>query len=240
MKKLQKVGYMGFGSVITLILCLTVPAVAASVEKQLTVYYNDIKIYVDGALITPKDPNGNIVDPFVSDGTTYLPVRAVGEALGKTVEWDGTTQSVYIGGKPGAAQYMTDVVPAYQTSSDYYYTEYSALKNGGADKFSMGGVVYTNGITLNARDAWAVYNLNGQYTSLSGVFCHVDGDITGTTDGATWLIYCDGMLAAEWKLTNDMAPQNVSVDLRGVNQLKIQTQTSWSIGKFGLGNPIIK
>ena len=66
-------------------------------ERILQHFYNGIKIYVDGDKITPKDGNGKIVDPFIYDGTTYLPVRAVSEALGKQVAWDDKSNSVYIG-----------------------------------------------------------------------------------------------------------------------------------------------
>jgi hypothetical protein len=53
-------------------------------------------------LIQPKDANGKVVEPFISDGTTYLPVRAVCQALGKDIIWDGDTNSVYIGKKDPA------------------------------------------------------------------------------------------------------------------------------------------
>lgn len=70
---------------------------ATPAAKSITAFYNGIKIYVDGDKITPKDGNGTIVEPFIYDGTTYLPVRAVSEALGKQVSWDGNSNSVYIG-----------------------------------------------------------------------------------------------------------------------------------------------
>lgn len=58
--------------------------------------YNNIKIYINEELIEPKDANGNVVEPFIIDGTTYLPVRAVAEAFNKNVNWDGTTNTVLI------------------------------------------------------------------------------------------------------------------------------------------------
>ncbi len=73
---------------------------ADSLSKTVTAVYNNIKIVIDGKEITPKDANGNTVEPFIIDGTTYLPVRAVSEALGKEVDWDGTSNTVYIGKKP--------------------------------------------------------------------------------------------------------------------------------------------
>ena len=107
------------GVVLTaLVMGLCVPAVASAIQKQLTVTYKDIKICVDGTEITPKDANGNTVEPFVSDGTTYLPVRAVGEALGKEVTWDGNTNTVYVGVKPDQASEKTSNVGDYAVTID--------------------------------------------------------------------------------------------------------------------------
>ena len=64
--------------------------------------YDNIKLVIDGATITPKDANGSTVEPFIYNGTTYLPVRAVGNALGKQVSWDGKTKTVYLGDAPTA------------------------------------------------------------------------------------------------------------------------------------------
>ena len=75
-------------------------ASASNGKKAVTINYKDIKICIDGQTITPKDANGNTVEPFILDGTTYLPVRAVGSAFGKEVDYDGTTHTVYIGAKP--------------------------------------------------------------------------------------------------------------------------------------------
>ncbi len=72
---------------------------ADSISKSVTAVYNNIKIVIDGKEITPKDANGNTVEPFIIDGTTYLPVRAIGEAFGKEVTWDGSSNTVYIGKK---------------------------------------------------------------------------------------------------------------------------------------------
>ena len=91
------------GSTITLIIVsLLGTAFATYKNQQITAEYSNIKIVIDGKELTPKDANGNIVEPFVYDGTTYLPVRAVGQALGKAVTWDGNASTVYLGPVPGA------------------------------------------------------------------------------------------------------------------------------------------
>lgn len=74
---------------------LSVSAFAAGgYTKQATLEYDNIKIQIDGQQITPKDPNGKTVEPFIINGTTYLPVRAVADAVGYGVSWDSKTNTV--------------------------------------------------------------------------------------------------------------------------------------------------
>ena len=70
------------------------PAVAANTQKQATLTYRDIKITLDGAVIIPRDVNGNVIEPFIIDGTTYLPIRGISSALGIDVNWVGATSTV--------------------------------------------------------------------------------------------------------------------------------------------------
>jgi len=92
-----KIGYILIGMLIMfLIASVSVPVLASQTTKQLNAYFKDIKIVIEDEMITPKDANGRTVEPFIVDGTTYLPVRAICEAIGYEVEWDGATNTVYI------------------------------------------------------------------------------------------------------------------------------------------------
>jgi hypothetical protein len=53
--------------------------------ETINVIYDNIRILIDGVEFTPRDGNGNVVHPFIYNGTTYLPVRAVANAFGKDV-----------------------------------------------------------------------------------------------------------------------------------------------------------
>lgn len=68
--------------------------VASTTTRQATLNYSGIQLVVNGEKVTPTDANGVAVEPFAIDGTTYLPVRAIGNALGMEVGWNGDTQSV--------------------------------------------------------------------------------------------------------------------------------------------------
>lgn len=106
------------GFVAAIMLC-SVPAYASSTKKEVKAVYNNIKIYVDGARVIPKDVNGNIVDPFIIDGTTYLPVRALANALGQGVEWNQETSTVIIGGEAEIPSSGPSLAP---TGEDKGYT----------------------------------------------------------------------------------------------------------------------
>lgn len=81
---------------------------AEDIYKTVQIAYDNIKICIDGAIIEPKDANGNTVEPFTLDGTTYLPVRAVAGAFNKEVDWDDATSTVYIGKKPDSGVAAAD------------------------------------------------------------------------------------------------------------------------------------
>lgn len=75
-----------------------VGAVAATGTQQITALLNgNIKITLNGEPWTPRDVNGNALTPITYNGSTYLPVRAVAEAAGLNVDWDGATQTVILG-----------------------------------------------------------------------------------------------------------------------------------------------
>lgn len=95
MKKMTKWLSLMLAIILTFSLMVT-PALAASEKVQATLDYSDISIMIDGEEITPTDVNGKHVEPFIIDGTVYLPLRAVSEALGCDVEWDGATDTVII------------------------------------------------------------------------------------------------------------------------------------------------
>ena len=74
--------------------CMVVPVLAYSGTKTEKLSYNNIAVELDGTKLTLRDGSGNIVEPFIIDGTTYLPVRAIAEAVGLDVAWDSSTQTV--------------------------------------------------------------------------------------------------------------------------------------------------
>ncbi len=72
---------------------------AKQATETISVIYDNIKILIDGKEYQPTDANGNIVEPFIYNGTTYLPVRAIANAFNKNVNWDAENNTVILGSK---------------------------------------------------------------------------------------------------------------------------------------------
>ena len=70
-------------------------------SRTAELFYNNIKIVFDGKEVIPKDANGNSIEPFIIDGTTYLPVRGISDALELDVLWNSQTNTVELN-TPGA------------------------------------------------------------------------------------------------------------------------------------------
>lgn len=200
-------------------------AMASNVARTITVYYQDIKMYVDGMRVNTS------AEPFIYNGTTYLPVRAAGEALGENVYWDGSTKSVYIGERPGAVDYLMEVCPPYQ--SDYDVKEYYANKGG---SFLMAGNKYSNGIVgwcYTGYNHDAYFNTNSQYRSMQ--FTYGPQDEKSFADAASTVSFIgDGRVLASYDVHYGDLPKTASVSLNGVNQLVIQF--SGGNGYIGVGN----
>lgn len=73
---------------------------ASGDEKQITVDFTPLKFFFSGVEKTP----GNNQSGFIYEGTTYVPLRFIAESLGQPVEWDGSTNSIYIGTKKSINQ----------------------------------------------------------------------------------------------------------------------------------------
>ena len=88
-------------------------AFAAGQWKTIDVLENDITVFVDGKQVT--EPN------FLYNDKTYLPLRAVAEAVNKPVEYDEATNTAYIGTKPNTPASVLSLTNTYQALKDGIY-----------------------------------------------------------------------------------------------------------------------
>lgn len=74
---------------------------SATVQKQITINYNNVKVMLNDELLELKDAAGNTVEPINYNGSIYLPVRAFVQALDLTVSYDAASNTVVIGSSNG-------------------------------------------------------------------------------------------------------------------------------------------
>lgn len=83
--------------------CFVLGAGAAGVAQRIQAELRpDFKIVIDGTTRTFKNAQGETVSPILYNGSTYLPLRAIGELMGKTVNWDENTLTVTLSPKSGS------------------------------------------------------------------------------------------------------------------------------------------
>lgn len=96
MKKLLSKKLLVSITAVSLVFGVSSASFAASTLKKITAYQNAaIKVEVDGSSIDLSSSNGMLY-PIVYNGNSYVPAKAVAEALGATVKWNGSRQAVEI------------------------------------------------------------------------------------------------------------------------------------------------
>lgn len=191
-------------------------AYAVARTEKIDVLFDNIEIVVDGEKIDARDANGQKVEPFVYNGTTYLPVRAIGDAIGKDVLWDGVEKVVYLGTKPGDAENWLDVCGPYQ----YQNGEEYRLKDN--KYFTMSGKKYTNGFVLSDanKKGMALFNLDGKYDSVTFTVGHIDDT---ALRNVPLEIYIDGIIAYETEIKATDVARKITIPLNKALQMKIVT-----------------
>lgn len=224
MKK-SKEAVQGFLAGVTLTaLVVTAPStLAAARKKSVDVVYNDIKLVVDGKAVTPTDVNGNVVEPFILDGTTYLPVRAAVNAITggtKQVEWEQSTATIYIGGRQDQA--VVDLAALKAFSGDMGFGASPA-------SFQCRQQTYTPfnrfGGTASPEKTYATYLLNGDYETFSASVAAIDGQ----GDNNVSIYNADtNELLKEVTAKQGEAPTDFTVDVAGVDKLQIKVSTKYN------------
>lgn len=76
---------------------------AANATKKLTAVYSNIVIKYNGGQVATDSTN----EPFMVNGTTFVPVRLIAQATGSEVLWDQTSKTISISGGTSAEDQAT-------------------------------------------------------------------------------------------------------------------------------------
>ena len=99
-------------------------------------------------------------------------------------------------------------------------------------------ILYDIYSSSNEGANYVLYNLNREYNTFSFTYGHCDDKYT---DDCMLTIYLDGKIAGQYTdLTSEMMPTNVTIDVSGASQMKIDCRiaTHWSgqCGSYALAN----
>ncbi len=224
------------GVVLTVIVGLSVnPSYAKTIIKQIKVYYPGVKISVNNKEIAPKDANGKTVEPFIHKGSTFLPVRAISEALNKDVKWDENTKTVIINDKNNieSPQKSKSIGPSefllkYTVKDQADFT----IGPGGSVTINGKEISYNNKI-FGKENFKANYKLNKEFTKLTGTL--LTSDTSEGMYGDKLILKSDGKIifnGGEFLKTKGFKegsipvgsknqPVEFEVDLTGVDDLEI-------------------
>lgn len=203
----------------------------AAQEVNINVSYNGIKIVVNGTEVPlGKDGSGKQIEPFIYNGTTYLPVRSVAEVLGKDVEWDPSTQTVFLNDK-GVKTNETEKI--LTETVEMFSGEYSDVINKKSiyKEESLAGKKYKNGVKfwtyLTNNVGTASFNLEGKYTVMTGL---LGADQEGSIMNVKFI--GNGRLLKEYKIVTGELPIDVKLDVSGVKLFRIECQNEDGHGEI--------
>lgn len=144
---------------------------------------DEVNIYISGVKFTPRNAGGDVVAPLIIDGTTYLPIRAIGEAFDKNVFWDRETLTVHL----TTPEFITDfdADKAYAIISKASGKAISVLDHG-LGTADFGGYDY-QAFRLIPASAEGYYNIQSIY---NGKNLDVNGN--SKSAGASIITYTPG------------------------------------------------
>lgn len=203
---------------------------AANTTTLYDVVTNGVKIVIDGKKINPTDANGKAVEPIIYNGTTYLPVRAVANALEKAVYWDGRNYTVYLGKMDGELEYPTEELSTDGNIGGYWYNT-SDLKDNLGNIYSRG--IYSSGSQTFEKI------LNMKYSRFKGTFYVQNG--TSSDESVQFSVKTDGKTVyTSPEITKTSQPIDFDIDVTGCYDFQIictgsiSDDTSWvKIGDAG-------
>ena len=96
----MKKKWIAAGTAMILVAAVTIPTLAANnFQEEQARLRPDFTIVIDGEEKNFKRADGSAAYALVYEDATYLPLRAIGEALGRNVNWDEQTKTITLEGE---------------------------------------------------------------------------------------------------------------------------------------------
>ena len=170
--------WKGFGSgMILMVLIVTLCVTATATSKRSIQVEDGIGITLNGAKFTPRNVNGKEVSVFLYNGTTYVPVRAICEAMGLDVSFNSATRTVVLTTADRTASQQ-------QGSTGTASSNYITVERAKQIALNDAGVKESSAVFLRANLDWDDGRMQYEVEFYSGN-TEYDYDIDALT-GAVW------------------------------------------------------
>lgn len=230
---------MVMGILVTVLLLGTV-TVSAATPQTIEAIFGGVRTTVFGNEFVVRNTEGQIIEPLTYNGIVYIPVNVVLHAMGANAQWNEETRTLNFGLAGVAEQppVTNERTPLTAAAAPF---DWGSNSTRGAswnvrvvDNIRMGGEYYSNAIRfdyrsfLNGLRAHSLHNLQGNFRTLTGYIGRIDGT---AQFNATFNFIGDGRIIETFNLNATDLPREITVNVEGVRQLKVEV----SIGAGGTG-----
>lgn len=144
-----------------------------------------INYTLDGEKFVPRDMDGSVMDTIIYNGRSYVPLRAIAEAMDIAVDWEGSTSTIILGEKEGKGQSLFSMnfkttgsvlVDVQKTTESKFLTFTAGAQNIAFEEGIFIENTYSS--SSNSRDSTRlIFNTNKKYQKLYlKTFIHKDTD----------------------------------------------------------------
>jgi len=164
--------------------------------------------------------------PFVIDGRTFLPVRAIADIVGLDVDFDGAANMVVLT-TPGAVagSSFANTFVSGTSGSNFAQVDDAATVLGQTHN----NVVQFNSFATNAL--YSQHNLGGGFARWTGIFGRIDS--VGVPTDVSVTITGDGVVLMEFDKSQHDTPVNIDLDVTGINLIRIDVNPRGAGGPGG-------
>ncbi|WP_048600995.1 copper amine oxidase N-terminal domain-containing protein [Rubeoparvulum massiliense] len=226
-------------------------AVFAANGKMIEAIYSIKDIKINGV---SKMPKGEKLQPFVYQGSTFVPLRFVSENLGYLVEWDGATNSILIDEKSRKIQKV--VYPGDGIKNSYLegaeektgwlqpLTWYEETING--TLFDLYGqeydrYIYITSTILSERSTKVQFKLDGEYDQFATTIGYAERKMENFEDYIhdKFMVqfYVDGVLTKTIVVKKDEPYHSIQIPLANADTFEIVLERDVTNNGFGFFNP---
>jgi len=167
--------------------------------------------------------------PFIIDGRTFLPVRAIADIAGLDVDFDSATNTVLLTSGGGTAAQPGN------RFGDTFFSGTSGSNFARVDEsVSILGATHQNVVQYSSFATNALYsqhNFNGNFTRMTGIFGRIDG--VGVPTDVNVTITGDGVVLAEFSLGEHDVPHNIDLDVTGIQLVRVDVNPEGAGGPSG-------